>query len=247
MHFHLPKPLHGWREFAGEIGVIVIGVLIALSAEQVVERLHWATQANEARAALRAELVDDNLPQAYARLAIAPCLDAQLKELQFGVDHHMDRRKFAVLARGYLPPTRTWDNQAWNAVVATGDLSHGGSGELIQWSAPYRMVSVLGPRNETERSDRETLRSISSGPGQLTPLELDRTTGSLEHLRNDAVRMLSGSEALLAMAKQAGVTMSGEQQNNVLRQLRPQWGRCLQKPGLLSIDPTSQFERESTR
>jgi len=23
MHFHLPKPLHGWREFAGEVGIIV--------------------------------------------------------------------------------------------------------------------------------------------------------------------------------------------------------------------------------
>jgi len=30
MHFRLPKPLHGWREFAGEVGTIVIGVLIAL-------------------------------------------------------------------------------------------------------------------------------------------------------------------------------------------------------------------------
>ena len=37
MHFHLPKPLHGWREFVGEVGIIVIGVLIALGAQQVVE------------------------------------------------------------------------------------------------------------------------------------------------------------------------------------------------------------------
>ena len=22
MHFRLPKPLHGWREFAGEVGII---------------------------------------------------------------------------------------------------------------------------------------------------------------------------------------------------------------------------------
>jgi len=36
MHFHLPKPLHGWRELAGEVGIIVVGVLIALGAEQVV-------------------------------------------------------------------------------------------------------------------------------------------------------------------------------------------------------------------
>ena len=37
MHVHLPKPLHGWREFTGEVGIIVLGVLIALGAEQVVE------------------------------------------------------------------------------------------------------------------------------------------------------------------------------------------------------------------
>ena len=32
MHFHLPKPLHGWRAFAGEVGIIVIGVLILATA-----------------------------------------------------------------------------------------------------------------------------------------------------------------------------------------------------------------------
>ena len=34
--FRLPKPLHCWREFAGEVAIIVMGVLIALGAEQVV-------------------------------------------------------------------------------------------------------------------------------------------------------------------------------------------------------------------
>jgi len=41
MHIHLPKPLHGWKEFTNEIFVIVVGVLIALGFEQVVEELHW--------------------------------------------------------------------------------------------------------------------------------------------------------------------------------------------------------------
>jgi len=26
MHVHLPKSLHGWRAFAGEVGIIVMGV-----------------------------------------------------------------------------------------------------------------------------------------------------------------------------------------------------------------------------
>jgi hypothetical protein len=35
MHVHLLEPLHGWRAFAGEVGVIVLGVLIALGAQQL--------------------------------------------------------------------------------------------------------------------------------------------------------------------------------------------------------------------
>ena len=42
MHIHVPKPLHGWRALAGEVGIIVIAVLIALAAEQAVEALHLA-------------------------------------------------------------------------------------------------------------------------------------------------------------------------------------------------------------
>lgn len=58
MHVHLPKPLHGWRQFAGEVGIIVLGVLIALTAEQVVDRIHERGQINEFRGALRGELAD---------------------------------------------------------------------------------------------------------------------------------------------------------------------------------------------
>lgn len=55
----LPKPVHGWRMFAGEVGVIVLGVLIALTAQQIVDT--WQSQADvrRLRVALRAELADD--------------------------------------------------------------------------------------------------------------------------------------------------------------------------------------------
>jgi hypothetical protein len=43
MHFHLPKPLHGWREFAGEVEIIVLGVLIASSASERPRRLQSKT------------------------------------------------------------------------------------------------------------------------------------------------------------------------------------------------------------
>lgn len=59
MHFHIPKPLHGWRALVGEIGIIVAGVLIALSAEQLVQSFHEREDVAQLRAALRAELADD--------------------------------------------------------------------------------------------------------------------------------------------------------------------------------------------
>ena len=59
MHFHLPKPLHGWREFAGEVGIIVVGVLIALGAEQIVEKIHEHILADESRAQINQELATD--------------------------------------------------------------------------------------------------------------------------------------------------------------------------------------------
>ena len=37
MHVHLPKPLHGWRAFAGEVGIIVLGVIIALAFGQAAQ------------------------------------------------------------------------------------------------------------------------------------------------------------------------------------------------------------------
>ena len=56
MHFHLPKPLHGWRAFAGEVGIIVIGVLIALGAQQHVEAANWRREVADFRDSVRGEM-----------------------------------------------------------------------------------------------------------------------------------------------------------------------------------------------
>ena len=80
MHFHLPKPLHGWREFAGEVGIIVIGVLIALGAEQVVSALHDRREAQLTRRALADEIAV-SAADAVERVALEDCLRNRIGEL----------------------------------------------------------------------------------------------------------------------------------------------------------------------
>ena len=43
MHLKALKPLRGWRAFLGEVGVVVLGVLLALGAQQLVQdvQMRW--------------------------------------------------------------------------------------------------------------------------------------------------------------------------------------------------------------
>lgn len=80
MHFHLPRPLHGWRAFAGEVGIIVMGVLIALGAEQFAQDLRWRRDVRDFRAAVDTEL-EFNLAASEFRIRQSPCLQRRLAEL----------------------------------------------------------------------------------------------------------------------------------------------------------------------
>jgi hypothetical protein len=55
MEFHKPKPVRSWRELLTEIGIIMIGVLLALGGEQTVEAIHWQHKVDAAAQAMLLE------------------------------------------------------------------------------------------------------------------------------------------------------------------------------------------------
>ncbi len=81
MDIHKPKPWHGVREFLKEYLIIVVGVLTALAAEQVVETLHHRAEVAEARRALDAEVGFDLASFEFARGVQMACMDQRLDEL----------------------------------------------------------------------------------------------------------------------------------------------------------------------
>ncbi len=117
MHFHLPKPLHGWREFAGEVGIIVLGVLIALGAQQIAESIHQRGEVRQTRNALDVELSHD-LAAFDNRLNLEPCAQRRLSD----VDLILDREaQGSVTLRHDLEPPLSINLQfaVWDA--ATGE------------------------------------------------------------------------------------------------------------------------------
>jgi hypothetical protein len=85
MHIHVPKPLHGWREFAGEVGIIVLGVLIALGSEQLIETIRIRREVSQFRSAVTAELATDLASYRY-RIEQEPCVKRRLRELRVWLD-----------------------------------------------------------------------------------------------------------------------------------------------------------------
>ena len=81
MRVRLPRPHKGWRAFAGEVGTIVLGVLIALAAQEYVQARHWRGEVRETRQALDAELTR-NLAAFDYRYKNRACVEERLVELK---------------------------------------------------------------------------------------------------------------------------------------------------------------------
>lgn len=81
MRFRLPAPIHGWRQFAGEVGIIVIGVLLALAAQQMVDSMRWQSEVSDLREAVDREL-SLNLDVLNLVMVNRPCVGQRLDELE---------------------------------------------------------------------------------------------------------------------------------------------------------------------
>lgn len=240
MHFHLPKPLHGWREFAGEVGIIVVGVLIALGAEQVVEHIHQRAELREAEDAMVAELRDDDLPQAYTRAAIFNCYADQLDAIEQAVASG-NRERFVALAKGYHPIVRTWDEEAWKAALASQVLVNSGSKRMVQWSSAYVNIPVLAQRADDEQAELPDLRALPAGRGPLTLDQQDRLLRVISRLRRDNRTMTGASLILIRFAGDAGLRMTPAKKAAVLTDVRKNYGACASEPSPELLDLKSQL------
>ena len=109
MDIHKPKPWQGKAEFLKEIGTIVIGVLIALGAEQAVELLHWRHEVADAREALGREIAL-NIQSLQFADSENGCIRSHLDGLQAWADGDRPRPTGPVLSPVFIfLTTSTWE------------------------------------------------------------------------------------------------------------------------------------------
>lgn len=150
MHFHLPKPLHGWRELVGEVGIIVIGVLIALSAEQAVEAVHWRNEVAAERASLLQD-AKDSFAGVAARKDQQPCVDHRLQEIRMILERHHQKRALALIGPIGRPTHQSAARGSWQIALSGQALSHMQHEEKLQFSDVFTAFDLFDKAEDMER------------------------------------------------------------------------------------------------
>jgi hypothetical protein len=139
LEIHKPKPWRGWREFLKEVGIIVLGVLIALGAEQAVEWLHRQQEVVEAREALKEEMTRD-VTWMQINVEETPCLQARLDKVA-GWINGGPRPPFDAGSLANLESS-TWDEARTSAVPHMPLKDRIAYDQFYAWVADRREVNA---------------------------------------------------------------------------------------------------------
>lgn len=170
MDIHTPKSWHGLREFLKEFATIVLGVSVALAAEQGVEWLHNTHRAEQAREGIRQEIAD-GLGRMVIRHKIEGCISRRLDEIEGLI---------ADAATGKLPSDPIWIGHPYLYVLEDNQYktaTQSGAADLLpnQEQAAYsRIYNAFYQYSQAERSEQEAwgdLRILEKHPAPSPMLE----------------------------------------------------------------------------
>jgi hypothetical protein len=238
MEVHKPKLVHDWRELLTEIGVIVIGVLVALSAEQVAEEIHWQHRVHGAIEAMRAEL-RQNDRDAYYILAIQPCSKAKLDEIETALRASRDHDAPVPQLAPYSRPARPWSTDAWESARALQITSHISTEDLRRYSFAYVFPASMRRLFDPEREDIYALNTLEINNGRLQPAERDRLFEALVRSRGTAHSMDTAAMFLLSASKQLNLQLTDNERELELARAREDYGTCANAPKLKDV--TAEF------
>jgi hypothetical protein len=235
MEIHRAKGgLNSLRELAKEIGIIVVGVLIALAAEQVVETAHWAHRVSDAEAAMRAELMQGER-DGYYRMAARPCLEAQLDIIQRALVASRETGAAVPLLKEYRSPLRPWQTDAWDSARALQITGHMSTARLTAWSQAYFFITAVHGTQNDELHAGEDLNTLSLNAGKLEPAERDRLFLALVRTRHALRLMNVGPTFLLQRAAMLGLKLSPAEMDQELASARADYGACAVAPDVSKV------------
>ena len=169
MKMRLPTPLHGWREFMGEVGVIILGVLIALGLGAIASEIGWKMETRQAGKSIGLEL-GEAIGQGLERVRVYGCVERRGDELAVAVTKASNDGRLPPIGDIGLPPRHTWNHGTWDSAMTSGTAAHFDREKLASYVAAYEYVTAFADTSAEESGNWSRLYS-AVGPGR--PLSSD--------------------------------------------------------------------------
>ncbi len=228
MHIHVPKELNSWVGVLKEIGVITVGVLIALALEQMLEDREWHRKVQAAEAGMVHELFWDNGPQIYQRAAMHPCAVGQLNRIRDAVEQGKSRKEIGRLIDGYWVQFVTYDSLAHEAANNSDVAAHTEQDERNAFDEAYAPMPLMDKTSATEAADLARLRALKRNGGPLEQYEEAEVLAGVEALRNDdRIMWVSAKSAFDAMHRLHG-RLDPTRLRLFMDNARDHYGQCIQ-------------------
>lgn len=207
MEIHKPHAAKTWKEFCIELGTIVIGILIALGLEQMVEGFHDRSRVAQARENIRSEIAD-NLGLIASRDRTNGCISRRLDEVDVLI---------RASAAGALPQGPIWIGTPFLAAMAdsqytsatqSGAVSLMPNQEQSGYARIYAQFEQYHQHELSEEAAWADLRTLSNHPANSPVLDW-QLRSAMQRARTMRFRMESGEYSLRRDTSRLGITPNG--------------------------------------
>lgn len=214
MEVRKAKPVGGWREFAGQLGVIVVGGAIALAGWQAVQVLLWRYEVAEARRSLDRQAAEQ-LFLASESVALEGCEMRQLDRLSEIVE-----RKDATpqLRRGVTLRVHAWNTSPWQAATAAGVVAHMPLAVRQDYAQHFGLTETMGALNLQEFTLASDLGTLAA-PEVLSDTARDRLASDIARLRGLDRLIATASRQMVAHLQGMGIHMQATDAATLKREL----------------------------
>lgn len=192
MDIHKPKPIHNLRELASEIGVIVIGILIALGLEQVIETLHTRHQTEIAQQAVDRE-VRFNLAKANREIDMRDCMERQMAALSGAIGKGDQAQVRRLLSAAGLVGPFPWTHAAWQAAVDSEAADHFDPARRHDYWLIYGTVNASDRAQDQYWDAYAQLRGIALSGLSGSPAAVETELTQMARLTAAEEQMLSAT------------------------------------------------------
>ena len=248
-------PPDGWPAAWWEIGIVTLGVFMALAAQQAVERSSSRDRAAQAEQRIELEL-DNNQGNEVERVAVRKCLTNRLHEFAAGLASGRSDwvpqsaqpgpgQEKPALRNLYDMPSRNWITDAYDEALAQGDLKELTADQRSGLASMYTQIKYMAKLNAEEQQLGVALAPLQFNP-PLSNAERNSLIGVIARLDQVNGLMVLISRQTFRIYRDLGYTdtpqeiaefrRSGWWEQNVA-DYRRRYGDCVDARAVAEIDP----------